>query len=92
MTLTEKTGSARQTRQWPISLLLDRLRFRLIFAGFMIFTTTYLVNTVWFGALCAFATVLAFLADVLVAPALMVVVTHRDSVERSGRGTAWGRT
>ena len=45
--------------------------------GFAVFMTTYLVNTTWFGMLAAFATVVAFLADVLVAPALMVMVTPR---------------
>ncbi len=48
-----------------------------LFAGFSIFMTTYLTNTAWFGMLCAFATVVAFLADVLIAPALMVWVSPR---------------
>ena len=45
--------------------------------GFAVFMTTYLVNTTWFGMLAAFATVVAFLADVLVAPALMVFFTPK---------------
>ena len=38
-------------------------------AGFSVFMTNYLENTAWFGLLAAFATAVAFLADVLVAPA-----------------------
>jgi hypothetical protein len=37
----------------------------------------YMINLNWFGMVIAFATVVAFLADVLVAPALMVLVTRR---------------
>ena len=46
-------------------------------AGFAVFTTTYLVNTMWFGLLASFATAIAFLADVLVAPALMVLASGK---------------
>lgn len=46
-------------------------------AGFAVFTTTYLVNTAWLGLLAAFASVIAFLADVLVAPALMVLASPK---------------
>jgi len=47
-----------------------------ICAGFMIFTLAYMQNIVEFGLLCAFATAMAFLADVTLAPALMVLVTR----------------
>jgi predicted RND superfamily exporter protein len=46
-------------------------------AGFLIFTLAYMQNIVTFGVLCAFATATAFLADVTLAPALMVLVTRR---------------
>jgi len=46
-------------------------------AGFLIFTLAYMQNIVTFGVLCAFATAAAFLADVTLAPALMVLVTRR---------------
>ncbi len=45
-------------------------------AGFMIFMLAYMQNIVEFGLLCAFATGMAFLADVTLAPALMVLVTR----------------
>ena len=48
-----------------------------LFFGFGVFATTYLVNTQWFGMLAAFATVVAFLADVLIASALMVWIAPR---------------
>ncbi|HJO22053.1 MAG TPA: MMPL family transporter, partial [Myxococcota bacterium] len=51
--------------------------------GLSVFLAAYLVNTLWFGLLAAFACATAFLADVTVAPALMVLVTRRhERVER----------
>ena len=47
-------------------------------AGFLAFTFSYLSNIAIFGVLTAFATLSAFLADVLFAPALMVLVTRRE--------------
>ena len=46
-------------------------------AGFLIFTLAYMQNIVVFGVLCAYATAAAFLADVTLAPALMVLATRR---------------
>jgi predicted RND superfamily exporter protein len=45
-------------------------------AGFLVFTSAYMVNLAIFGLLCALATAVAFLADVTLAPALMVLVTR----------------
>ena len=45
-------------------------------AGFLVFTLAYMTNVVVFGLLCGFATVMAFLADVTLAPALMILVTR----------------
>jgi hypothetical protein len=45
-------------------------------AGFLIFTLAYMQNDFVFGVLCAFATAAAFLADVTLAPALMVYATR----------------
>ncbi len=51
-------------------------------AGFSVFMSSYLVNVSWFGMLAALAAAMAFLADVIVAPALMVLVSpHRANVE-----------
>jgi predicted RND superfamily exporter protein len=44
--------------------------------GFSVFAFSYLNNGIWFGILTSFATVVAFLADVFVAPALLVLVTR----------------
>ena len=51
--------------------------------GFAVFTTTHMVNTTWFGLLTAFATAVAFLADVVVAPALMMLVSPKRAPEAS---------
>jgi predicted RND superfamily exporter protein len=47
-------------------------------AGFLVFTSAYMVNLAIFGLLCALATAVAFLADVTLAPALMVLVRRGD--------------
>ncbi len=46
--------------------------------GFAVFLMSYMQNTFWFGALCLMATVIAFAADILLGPALMVLVTRGD--------------
>jgi predicted RND superfamily exporter protein len=46
-------------------------------AGFLILTLAYMQNISEFGLLCSFATATAFLADVTLAPALMILVTRR---------------
>jgi predicted RND superfamily exporter protein len=43
--------------------------------GFSVFMFGYMRSSFWSGLLASFATVVAFLADVLVGPALMVLVT-----------------
>ncbi len=53
--------------------------------GCAVFTLAYMVNIQWFGMLIAFAAIVAFLADVLVAPALMVLAM-RGTPQPSGRG------
>jgi predicted RND superfamily exporter protein len=45
--------------------------------GFGVFMAAYMVNIVWFGVLSTFAIVVAFLADVTLAPALMMLVTPK---------------
>jgi hypothetical protein len=44
--------------------------------GFAVFLASYLQNIFWFGLLTCFATVVAFVADVVVAPALMVLLVR----------------
>jgi len=45
-------------------------------SGYAVFLLSYMQNTFWFGALCLLGTVTAFMADILLAPALMVLVTR----------------
>jgi predicted RND superfamily exporter protein len=52
-------------------------------AGFLVFLLAYMQNIVGFGLLCAFATAVAFLADITLAPALMVLVTRNDRRART---------
>lgn len=47
-------------------------------AGFYVFLLAYMANMVMFGLLTGTAAITAFLADVLLAPALMVLVTRRE--------------
>jgi hypothetical protein len=45
--------------------------------GLGIFMAAYMVNIFWFGLLSSFAVVVAFLADITLAPALMMLVTPK---------------
>ncbi|MGI9591957.1 MAG: efflux RND transporter permease subunit, partial [Myxococcota bacterium] len=45
-------------------------------SGYAVFLLSYMQNTFWFGALCLLGTITAFVADILLAPALMVLVTR----------------
>ena len=45
------------------------------------FPMSYMQNTFWFGALCLLGTVVAFVADIVLAPALMVLVTRWERAE-----------
>jgi predicted RND superfamily exporter protein len=53
--------------------------------GFAVLALCYLKNTADIGILCAFGTVVAFLADITVSPALMVLAT-RSSLFRTDAG------
>ncbi len=46
-------------------------------AGFTVQMLSYMLNIVEFGMLATFATIVAFLADVTICPALLVLVTRR---------------
>ncbi len=45
-------------------------------SGFMVMTLAYMRNIMAFGMLAAFATIVAFLADVVLAPALLVLISR----------------
>jgi predicted RND superfamily exporter protein len=59
-------------------------------AGFLVFLLAYMENIVGFGLLCAFATATAFLADITLAPALMVLVTRRERQRGAAAGDPVG--
>ena len=44
--------------------------------GFSVFMAAYMVNIAWFGVLMSLAVAVAFLADITLAPALMMLVTR----------------
>ena len=44
--------------------------------GFSVFMAAYMVNIAWFGVLMSLAFAVAFLADITLAPALMMLVTR----------------
>jgi predicted RND superfamily exporter protein len=46
-------------------------------AGFSVFLASYMRTTLWFGLLTTFGISVAFVADILLAPALMMLVTRR---------------
>jgi predicted RND superfamily exporter protein len=45
--------------------------------GFGVFIAAYMVNIMWFGVLSSFAVAVAFLADITLAPALMMLVAPK---------------
>jgi predicted RND superfamily exporter protein len=61
--------------------------------GFSVFMAAYMVNLVWLGLLLSFSIVVAFLADITLAPALMMLVTpkraHTQVGHRSAAETSW---
>jgi predicted RND superfamily exporter protein len=80
----EDTGSAvAAVRQTVVTTGSALLFTSLVLAlGFGVFMFAYMRNAMWFGLLTSFATIVAFLADVLVGPALMVLVTPGIERER----------
>jgi predicted RND superfamily exporter protein len=75
----EATGDARLAVHHTLTTTGTALLFTSLVLGFgfAVFTAAYLTNIRWFGLLASFATVVAFLADIIVGPALMVLVTRR---------------
>ena len=74
----EDTGDARLAVRRTLETTGSALLFTslVLSLGFSVFLFAYMVNIAWFGVLGSSAAVIAFLADVLVAPALMVLVTR----------------
>jgi predicted RND superfamily exporter protein len=88
----EESGDARLAVHETLATTGSALLFTsLVLAlGFSVFLAAYLVNVRWFGLLASFATVVAFLADVVVAPALMVLVCGRSEAGRGASGEPVG--
>jgi len=73
-----RTGDARRAVRETLETTGMAMLFTsvVLCAGFLSFTLAYMQNIVEFGLLCTFATATAFLADVTLGPALMVLVTR----------------
>jgi len=88
----EDTGSATEAVRATLTTTGRALLFTslVLGLGFAVFFFSYLNNTAWFGAIVSFACFVAFLADVLVGPALMVLVTPdvEPSTQPAQEGTA----
>jgi predicted RND superfamily exporter protein len=82
----DDTGDARLAVQLTLQTTGAALLFTslVLAAGFLVLTFGYMVNVSYFGVILAFATLTAFLADVLLAPALMTLVTRRETVVQPG--------
>jgi hypothetical protein len=76
----EQSGDSRQAVRETLETTGTAMLFTsvVLAAGFLVFLLAYMQNIVGFGLLCAFATAVAFLADITLAPALMVLVTRSD--------------
>ncbi len=91
----EDTGSATEAVRETLATTGRALLFTslVLGLGFAVFFFAYMNNTSWFGVLVSFACLVAFLADVLVGPALMVLVTPEvePSAQPAREDTAaWG--
>ena len=73
----EDTGSATEAVRATLASTGRAILFTslVLGLGFAVFFFSYMNNTAWFGVLVSFSCLIAFLADVLVGPALMVLVT-----------------
>jgi predicted RND superfamily exporter protein len=80
----DDSGDARLAVQETLQTTGSALLFTslVLSLGFSSFMFAYMVNGFQFGLLTSFACVVAFLADVIVAPALMILVTR--TYEKSG--------
>jgi predicted RND superfamily exporter protein len=85
----EQSGDPRQAVRETLETTGTAMLFTsvVLAAGFLVFLLAYMQNIVGFGLLCAFATATAFLADITLAPALMVLVTRSDRQTRAAAGS-----
>lgn len=80
----ERWGDARRAVHETLATTGSALLFTslVLACGNAVFLAAYMRNTLWFGTLILLGVVVAFLADILLGPALMVLVTRR----RAGGG------
>jgi predicted RND superfamily exporter protein len=91
----EDTGDPRRAVHETLMTTGSALLFTslVLAAGFGTIALGYMKAVVWFGLLACFATLLAFVADIVLAPALMMLFTGRAgrSKERTSLPTSLGR-
>ncbi len=77
----EQTGDARRAVHETLVTTGSALFFTsvILSLGTAVFMLSYMNNTVWFGLLASCSIVIAFIADVTVAPALMILLSRRHS-------------
>jgi predicted RND superfamily exporter protein len=77
----ERFGDARRAVHETLATTGSALLFTslVLACGNAVFLAAYMRNSLWFGTLVFVGVVVAFLADILLAPALMVLVTRRRS-------------
>ena len=85
----EDTGDPEQAVHQTLVTTGSALLFTSIILGlgFGVFMAAYMVNMMWFGLLTSFAVVVAFLADITLAPALMMLFTPKRQAEAVGTGS-----
>jgi uncharacterized protein len=73
----EQTGDPRRAVHETLATTGTAMLFTslVLCLGFAVFWAAYLNNTFWFGVLASFSTTVAFLADLVVGPALMVLLS-----------------
>jgi predicted RND superfamily exporter protein len=83
----EETGDPRIAVHQTLATTGAALLFTslLLIAGSSVFLFAYMINAVHFGLLIGFAALVAFLADILLAPSLMVLFTRYTQRGRHGR-------
>ncbi len=86
----EDCGDARQAVRETLTTTGAALLFTslVLTLGFSVFLGGYMRNGVWFGLLSCSGAIVAFAADILVAPALMVLATRHTSPTLADASTA----
>jgi predicted RND superfamily exporter protein len=82
----EDTGDARVAVHQTLVTTGSALLFTslVLGLGFSVFIAAYMVNIAWFGVLMSLAVAVAFLADITLAPALMMLVTRESQHAEDG--------